>query len=354
MHNMLFFLCLILIVFTQTAHPAKPDHAVYRPVQLLRNSVADALNELLPEDICFDPTDSEQWTELLDMALHAQDVETLAELSPYVHDVYEYTRSVAVLTPVADWLLPRLDYFELAVAAVDQVRERPVQTHTPPHRASSPRHARHTPPPQHYPLHQSRPAPTAATVKKRRAMAVRNPENWRQKMSNRKVPNQAASILPYLKNIFQQEGIPPELVWMAEVESSFNPLARSPAGAMGLFQLMPPTAQHYGLSVENPDERCDPMRNAGAAARYLRDLHNQFGSWSLALAAYNAGPTRIKKAMQQKGGQTFEEIADTLPMETRMYVPKVLALINIRENLDAMRLPPPRLPAFKVESDKRI
>jgi len=160
-------------------------------------------------------------------------------------------------------------------------------------------------------------------------------------MAGRQVPGNAADLVPGLKDIFRQEGVPPELVWVAEVESSFNPQARSPAGALGLFQLMAPTARQYGLSVDNPDERRDPEKSARAAARCLKDLHRQFGSWPLALAAYNSGTGRVSKALKQTNGRTFEDIADGLPMETQMYVPKVLALVSLRENKDPATLRPP-------------
>ena len=89
--------------------------------------------------------------------------------------------------------------------------------------------------------------------------------------------------MPQLKKIFINERIPPELVWMAEVQSSFDPNARSPAGAAGLFQLMPATARTLNLSTWPRDERLQPEKNARAAARYLRALYGRYGDWPLTM-----------------------------------------------------------------------
>lgn len=153
---------------------------------------------------------------------------------------------------------------------------------------------------------------------------------WRARMAERIQPVRAPDLLPVLHQAFQAEGLPRELVWLAEVESTFNPNARSPVGARGLFQLMPATAQELGLSTWLPDERTDPAKSARAAARYLKKLHGQFGDWPLALAAYNAGPGRVRRMLNQRQGAAFADIAARLPTETQMYVPKVLATIEAR------------------------
>ena len=84
--------------------------------------------------------------------------------------------------------------------------------------------------------------------------------------------------------------------------------------------------------------RSNPARNARAAARYLKYLHGRFGNWPLALAAYNCGQGRVAKALAASGGRTFDDIHDRLPAETRMYVPKIAALLHLRENADMDRL----------------
>ncbi|AOS45942.1 Membrane-bound lytic murein transglycosylase D precursor [Lacunisphaera limnophila] len=136
-----------------------------------------------------------------------------------------------------------------------------------------------------------------------------------------------------LQPVFAAGGVPGQLVWLAEVESTFNPRARSPAGARGLFQLMPATARELGLSTTLPDERTDPQKSAQAAAKMLRGLHARFGDWPLALAAYNAGPGRVQRTLTQHRAKSFAEIAHVLPLETRLYVPKVLAVLRVRSGL---------------------
>jgi membrane-bound lytic murein transglycosylase D len=122
-------------------------------------------------------------------------------------------------------------------------------------------------------------------------------------------------------------------VWLAETESSFNPSARSPAGARGLYQLMPDTARDLGLSLRPHDQRLDPVQNARSAAQYLSEMYAEFRDWPLALAAYNAGRGRISRLLEQQGAKTFAQIAPRLPVETQLYVPRVLATLTVREGV---------------------
>jgi membrane-bound lytic murein transglycosylase D len=165
---------------------------------------------------------------------------------------------------------------------------------------------------------------------------------WLARVRTRPAPARAAALMPRLRAAFAAEGVPPELVWLAEAESSFNPSARSPAGAKGLFQFMPDTARALGLSAFLPDERTDPEKSARAAARYLRTLHGAFGEWPLALAAYNAGEGRVARLLAAQRAKNFFAIAARLPAETRMYVPKVCALVATRTGLAPEKIPPPR------------
>jgi membrane-bound lytic murein transglycosylase D len=139
---------------------------------------------------------------------------------------------------------------------------------------------------------------------------------------------QRRELQDILIRILGEERVPVELLSVALVESGFNPLALSRKGARGVWQLMPETAQRYGLKVESAlDQRTDPVRSTRAAAQYLRDLYRQFGDWKLALAAYNTGEDRVQRLINRTGIRNFEGIAQPglLPLETRNYVPAVLA-----------------------------
>lgn len=121
--------------------------------------------------------------------------------------------------------------------------------------------------------------------------------------------------------------IPLELKYLPVIESAFNPRARSRVGAMGLWQFMPATGKRYGLAINSlVDERCDPIKASYAAARYLKDLYDIFGDWTLVIAAYNCGPGNINKAIHRSGGErNFWKIYPYLPRETRGYVPAFIA-----------------------------
>ncbi len=121
--------------------------------------------------------------------------------------------------------------------------------------------------------------------------------------------------------------IPLELKYLPIIESALNPTAVSRAGAVGLWQFMIGTGKQYGLEVTSLiDERRDPVKASYAAARYLRDLYDIFGDWTLAIASYNCGPNNILKAMKRAGGaKDYWTIYPYLPAETRGYVPAFIA-----------------------------
>lgn len=156
-------------------------------------------------------------------------------------------------------------------------------------------------------------------------------------------PARARQLIPQLKAIFTSEGIPPELAWVAEVESRLDPDAASSAGARGLFQFMPVTAERFGLVSKGDDRRSEPEFSARAAARYLGMLYEKFGSWALALAAYNTGEGRVERLLSKHNANTFDEIAEFLPNETRLYVPKVMATLDAREKVKLGSLPAPAI-----------
>lgn len=134
--------------------------------------------------------------------------------------------------------------------------------------------------------------------------------------------------LPMILDVFKQKGLPEELVFTAMIESGFNPVAVSRAGAKGLWQFMAPTARLYGLRVDGwLDERLDPEKSTVAAANYLRDLYAVFGSWDLAQAAYNAGEVRVQQAIQGTGSRDFWALhrSPLLLDETKNFVPAIHA-----------------------------
>ena len=133
--------------------------------------------------------------------------------------------------------------------------------------------------------------------------------------------------MPMIENALDRYNIPQELKYLPIIESALNPKAVSRVGAKGLWQFMFKTAKSYGLKSNSYiDERFDPLKSTHAAIRYLRDLHNFFQSWDLAIAAYNCGPGNVKKAIIRSGGKTdFWQIYRYLPRETRGYIPAFIA-----------------------------
>lgn len=252
---------------------------------------------------------------------------SLGASAEYAHEVETYLKQFPEAEPFLSWLEQRLDYFDYAAT-------RPPPSPPPPPVRSRPL------PNVHGPVIGSTPPATPDTP------ALPTPDAeldyWTRKISSRPAPKQAAALAPTLKTIFESQGVPGELIWLAEVESTFNPKAESPVGARGLFQFMPPTAKQYGLSLAPRDERIDPEKSAAAAATYLKYLYRKFDDWPLAIAAYNAGEGRVGRTLRQHQASRFDEIATRLPKETRLYVPKVLATVRVREGIDPRAIPAPR------------
>jgi membrane-bound lytic murein transglycosylase D len=236
----------------------------------------------------------------------------LAGLKQTARAVLPWLESSEQTEPYAAWLSAQLDYFDVADEIRLTIPPPKVETNQPP-------------PPRINPPPQS------------------EREIWVRKVAGRPWPASAKEYVPLLKPIFAAQGVPPELVWVAEVESSFDRRAESPAGAAGLFQLMPDTAKRFGLSLWPRDQRFQTEPSAAASAQYLRYLFNRFQDWRLALAAYNAGEGTVQKILDRHKARSYDDIAGHLPAETQMYVPRVEAVILRREGARLEQLSAPRM-----------
>jgi membrane-bound lytic murein transglycosylase D len=250
-----------------------------------------------------------QFFEEVQKKLHGEYVIDLAQIRDLAKVVLPILEEHEDTQPYAIWLKTRFDYLEVA----EEFRVR-------------------IPPPK------IEPGATLSPPQNPRPEIGR--EIWIKKYVDRPVPAKAAPYVKRLKPLFTKHNAPAELVWIAEVESSFDPRARSPAGAAGLFQLMPATAKQYGLKTWPLDQRYQPEESAGAAAKHLAYLHRRFKDWRLAIAAYNAGEGTVQRALDRNKAKTFDEIARKLPSETQMYVPKVEATLLRREGIKLGSLKP--------------
>jgi membrane-bound lytic murein transglycosylase D len=274
----------------------------------VKDNVDEDVLRALPE---LDRKQVERFLQQFQDQLKADQVLDVAALKDAAGAVLPLLEAHDETKPYAVWLRSRLDYLE--------VSEEMCKT------APLPKVVPGQPP-------SPRPNPSADTEQK----------VWQEQLSRRDWPKCATELVPKLKPIFAAELVPEQLVWVAEVESSFNPEARSPVGAAGLFQLMPETAESLGLHRWPSDQRYQPLPSAQAAARYLKRLHAQFGDWRLALAAYNGGEGRVRGLLQRNSGpRSFEAIATRLPAETQMFVPKVEATILRREGVSLADLKTP-------------
>jgi len=140
-----------------------------------------------------------------------------------------------------------------------------------------------------------------------------------------------------MRATLKEEGVPQDLIYLAQAESGFHPQAVSRAGARGIWQFMASRAKGYGLERSWwVDDRQDPVKATHAAAHHLKDLYNQFGDWYLAMAAYNSGPGTVQEAVKRTGYADFWELyrRNVLPKETRNYVPIILAVTIMAKNPD--------------------
>lgn len=274
----------------------------------LKDNLDDRVASQLPE---LDRQKLEQYLTQFQAEMGGNYVVDLAQAKATAHSVLPLLEASSSLRPYAVWLKTRLDYFDVA----DELR-----LTMPPTQPSAPG----SPPVQ-------RPNPTPQAQR----MA------WTRQLRTRPASLGTPSMAEQLRPIFTAEHVPGELVWLAEVESSFNPQARSPAGAVGLYQLMPLTARSEGLQVSPNDERLDPAKNARAAAALLHSLHERFSDWRLTLAAYNAGQGRVHELLGEGYKRSYDQIASRLPAETQLYVPKVEATIKGRTGFSLAELKSP-------------
>lgn len=312
---------MLLVAAASAAEPKKPAEEETEAPSLdqLYETGKALFDQLAPAEIKeqFEFPTKERWDEFagkLQLALASEDLGALAEYLPDARAAHAALRVLPGYEDYADWLQERIDYIE---AAKDSTAAE-----------STPKTGQE----------EIRPKPVTPSNK----AAVPYYELWLERVIERPVPPNAAKLLPVVQAAFAAEGVAPEIAWLAEAESTFNPNARSPVGAKGLFQFMPETAKGLGLSTFMPDERTNPEKSARAAARYLRELHGKFGEWPLAFAAYNAGEGRVRRLMEKRNAKTFAAIAAALPSETRMYVPKVCATIAVRAGMTPERIPPPK------------
>lgn len=278
-------------------------------------SAQDWANENLDDDALrvlqgVDRDKVRQLLEEIQKRFQGEYVLDLGRLKDAARTILPMLQSHPETLPCAEWLKTRLDYLDTA----DELRLI-------------------IPPPKPKPGRPPLPLPNPQPDKER--------EVWIKKLSDRPWPENAKACVARIKPIFKEMGVPPALVWIAEVESSFDPEARSPAGAVGLFQLMPATARQYGLRTWPFDQRLRTDPSARAAARYLDHLYGLFKDWRLALAAYNAGEGTVQTLLKRSGARTYDAIATQLPAETQMYVPKVEATVWRREGARLNDLPAP-------------
>jgi membrane-bound lytic murein transglycosylase D len=303
------------VLFAGTPFARAQDKTVTLP-ELLRDAQQWAQDNLdsnvlkaLPK---LDDRAVQQFYRDIQQRFQGEYVVDLAGLRQTARAVLPWLESSEETKPYAAWLWSQMDYLDVAEEIRLAIPPPKVETNQP-----------------------ARPSVNPPPQKER--------EIWVRKVSGRPWPASAKELVPQLKPIFIAQKIPPELVWVAEVESSFDRRAESPAGAAGLFQLMPDTAKRFGLSLWPRDQRFQTEPSATASAQYLRFLFHRFQDWRLAVAAYNAGEGTVQKLLQRYKTRRYDDIAAHLPAETQMYVPRVEAVILRREGARLEQLSAPRM-----------
>jgi len=164
--------------------------------------------------------------------------------------------------------------------------------------------------------------------------------------------DRSARYIPLMKEIFKQKNLPEDLVYIAMIESGFNPYAVSWAKAVGPWQFMSATGKLYGLKIDWwIDERKDPVKSTNAAAEHLKDLRNLFGSWPLAMASYNAGAGKVQRAVLRTRSEDFWDLKASryIRKETKNYVPKFMAATIIAKNPESYGFTVSKFEPFKYD-----
>lgn len=172
--------------------------------------------------------------------------------------------------------------------------------------------------------------------------------------ASEKIIGKSALYFQMIDDSLQKYNLPPELKYMVVIESRCDIKARSPVGAVGLWQFMPRTARKYGLKIDGYiDERCDPYKATSAAMKYLSDLYARFGDWTLAIASYNCGEGNMQKAMRRAKSKNFWKVRKELPKETQLYIPKFIAATYLMDNYLFHDLHP-AYPDYDVQLTKTV
>lgn len=167
------------------------------------------------------------------------------------------------------------------------------------------------------------------------------------------VLGRSALYFEMYEQMLSKYDLPLELKYLSVIESGLRPQVKSPAGALGLWQFMYSTGKMYGLTENSYlDERMDPLKATDAACRYLKKLHDIYNDWNLALAAYNAGPGNVNKAIRRSGGkQSYWQIRPFLPRETQAYVPNFIAACYLLEYHAEHNIVPSPAPIHYLQTD---
>ena len=169
------------------------------------------------------------------------------------------------------------------------------------------------------------------------------------------VLGRAEVFFPEIEAVLEEAGLPDALKYVPMVESMLLPEAVSRSGAAGLWQIMPSTARHLGLRVdETADDRFDPVLSGRAAIKLLKALYAEFGDWSLALAAYNCGPGRVRRAIEKADSREYARLRLFLPVQTRAYLSKFVAIAHISGHRQKYGLEPKSDPRFQVVELREI